>query len=128
MNVDGVLFKINEDHLNKINFSELNKDTQMRLKFEYFSYQLQNSSKLKIANKFTIDWIHKTSVSMLTAVALKKKIKLHESQSYLDDVRVVSAIKVIKSMYSSDLVQSDDEIAPETKLERKMTDIWSTIF
>ena len=126
MNVDGVLFKINEDHLNKINFSELNKDTQMRLKFEYFSYQLQNSSKLKeIANKFTIDWIHKTSVSMLTAVALKKKIKLHESQSYLDDVRVVSAIKVIKSMYSSDLVHSDDEIAPETKLERKMTDIWS---
>ena len=56
---------------------------------------------------------------MLTAVALKKKLNYMKSQSYLDDVRVEAAIKVIKSMYSSDLVQSDDEIAPETKLEKK---------
>jgi hypothetical protein len=127
--VDGFTVKIKKETLKENNNIDFSSDCLARLRQDFFKYKLITSNVLnENANFFTIEWIYKTCLAMLTATALKNKTDLLNAQSLLSNQREISTKKVLDTMFNANEIISENfnnEIdGLDTKLEKRLINIW----
>jgi hypothetical protein len=95
------------------------------LRTHYYLDQLRSSPELKgIVDRFSAEWVHRTSLAMLSATALKSRCTLEQSQIALRGIRQKALRRVLDQIIP---VATDEDHSPEApaKLRDKLVSLWS---
>jgi hypothetical protein len=101
-------------------------ETSIRgLRAHFYLDQIKTSPHLHgVVDRFSAEWLHRTSLAMLLATALIRHCKLPEAQSALRDVRLPALRKVLDQVIP---VATDDDDSPQApaKLRDRLVGLWS---
>lgn len=121
--VDGIAFKVDSDFVREI--PSLSEDSLCRLRVDYFLDRMRSSEELvEKANHFQVEWLWRTSVSMLAATAVTKRINVREAAAALDDLRPQAAHRVLESVLRSQAVIGDEDDG-DGRRTQEIVELWS---
>jgi hypothetical protein len=95
------------------------------LRAHFYLDQLRTSPRLRgVVDRFSAEWIHRTSVAMLLATALIQHCSLPDAQAALRDIRLPALRKVLDQVIP---VATDDDESPQpsAKLRDRLVGLWS---
>jgi hypothetical protein len=124
LKADGLLWTISAAFL-----KDLQNPTAEQLKglrSHYYLHCLRTSEVLAAhIDRFSAEWLQKTSLAMLTATALRNQCGLAHAQTLLRDRRVDALNRVLSQIIP---VSSDDDSSPTApaKLRDKLLVLWSS--
>ena len=95
------------------------------LRTHYYLDRLRTSTDLRaIVDRFSAEWLHRTSLAMLSATALKNHCTLEKAQGALRGIRLNALRRVLDQIIP---VATDEDHSPEApaKLRDKLVSLWS---
>lgn len=120
---DGLRWEIDGAFL--ANLSHPPPEALSGLRAHYYLDRLRTSEDLRgIVDRFSAEWLHRTSLAMLSATALKNSCSLEEAQRVLRGIRLNALRRVLDQIIP---VATDEDDSPEApaKLRDKLVLLWS---
>jgi len=122
LNADGLKFVLNNDHLEDLPL--INTDIKAQFRYEYFLHKLKKSTILEqYLNVFQIEWMAQISMAMITATAIRKNVSLCDAQKRLKDIRLVSAQRVLESIFQLSGITEEGQ-REESRLQQDLLLLW----
>jgi len=95
------------------------------LRAHFYLDQLKTSSRLQgVVDRFSAEWLHRTSVAMLLATVLTQHCTLPEAQAALRDIRLPALRKVLHQVIPV-ATDDDDSPRPPATLRERLVGLWS---
>ena len=121
--VDGFRMVISADHLGSP--PDLGPEMTLRFRTDYFSHRLRCSPILNgLINSFEADWLAQTSLSMLTAEALRSNTNLSEAQHALTANRATAAQEVLDVIFQMRGIGLSGQ-EEDARLQKTLADLWA---
>jgi hypothetical protein len=124
LKADGLLWTVSTEFLQNLQHPAAHQLNGLRS--HYYVHCLRTSELLSgHIDRFSAEWLQKTSLAMLTATALRNNCSLANAQVLLRDRRVDALNRVLSQIIP---VSSDDDSSPTApaKLRDKLLVLWST--
>ena len=124
LKADGMLWKVSYAFLKGLR--QPTEDQLKGLRSHYYLHCLQTSAALSAyLDRFSAEWIHRTSMAMLLATALRNNCSLANAQVLLRGRRLDALGRVLSHIIP---VSTDDDLSPTApaKLRDKLTTLWAT--
>jgi len=120
---DGLRWEVDAAFLSGL--PDLPKEAFRGLRTHYYLDRLRTNPDLKgIVDRFSAEWLHRTSLAMLSATGLRNRCTLEEAQMVLKGVRLGALRRVLDQIIP---VATDEDHSPEApaKLRDKLVSLWS---
>jgi len=120
--VDGVRWVISDGYLRSL--PNPHKRDVERLRSDFYLYLLRTDPELSgLVDRFSAEWLHRTSLGMLVGTALRQHCSLADAQIRLKDRRVAAAQKILEDILP---VAGDDEHSLDmpVKLRDNLLSLW----
>jgi len=123
LKADGLEWEIASNFLAHLNPPS---ETSARgLRAHFYLDQLKANPRLQgIVDRFSAEWLHRTSLAMLLATALTRHCSLQQAQTALREVRLPALRRVLDQIIP---IATDDDQSPQppAKLRDRLVGLWS---
>lgn len=122
LKADGVRWEITQAFLEKVPHPT---EVAVRgLRAHYYLDRLRTSRVLEErADRFSAEWIHRTSLAMLLATAIRQRTSLASAQSLLQGSRIPALRRVLDHILP--IGDDDESHQPKAKLRDMLIGLWS---
>lgn len=123
LRADGLAFRVRPEFLRTV--PHMSPPELARLRVEYFLDRLQLSDELADrANTFQVDWLWRTSVSMLAATSVGKRLNLDRAAAALEGKRPQAARRVMEHVLRSQAAGGDGD-GGDARRAHEIVDLWN---
>jgi len=122
LKADGLSWEITQAFLDQT--PHPSEDALRGLRGHYFLDRLRTSQVFRDrVDRFSAEWIHRTSLAMLLATAIRKRTSLAGAQLLLRGARIPALRKVLDQIIP--MIEEDDSPQPRAKLRDRLMGFWS---
>ncbi len=123
LKADGLEWEIASEFLARV--TPPSEASTRGLRAQFYLDQIKTSPRLQgLVDRFSAEWLQRTSLAMLLATALTQHYTLPEAHTALHDIRLPALRKVLDQVIP---VATDDEDSPDApaKLRDRLVGLWS---